>query len=128
MADRINLTQAAVTALLEQRVDRRTWDEKVRHLALRQRASGGASWVVVYRTTGGRRGSVREVTVGDARVMKPEVARIEARKIVGAAAEGRDPAAEKAAARAAMTVKEAVDTGVAPLKPDKRRGLLTAQR
>ncbi|MBP0465867.1 tyrosine-type recombinase/integrase [Roseomonas sp. PWR1] len=126
MADRVNLTQAAVERLLAEPADRRTWDEKVRHLALRQRASGAASWVVVYRTTGGRRGSVREVTLGDARETKPEVARTEARKVMGQTAEGRDPAAERAAARAAMTVREAIEQYAATLASHRNHKTITS--
>jgi integrase len=76
-----------------------TWDTHQRGLALRVRAGGSRSWVVVY----SRHGRSRWLTLGKADAIGLSDARIEAQKHMLAVAQGLDPAAERKAARGAGT-------------------------
>src|SRR5271168_1388578 len=73
------------------------WDERQPNLALRVRASGRKTWVVIY----SRSGRSRWLHLGDARVIGLGDARIMAAETMLAVAKGADPAAEKRAERSA---------------------------
>src|SRR5690349_14303359 len=86
------------------------WDADLPGFGLRVRPSGSKSYMAVYRTRGGRAGSVRKLTIG--RVgdhLTPEQARRRAKELLGAAAQGEDPAAEHAQARADISVADLCD-------------------
>ena len=69
------------------------------------------SYVLKYRTTGGRQ---RWQTIGRHGVpWTPDTAREEARRLLGAVVQGSDPAADKHAARHALTVSELCDNYLA---------------
>ena len=85
------------------------WDAVIPGFGLRIRPSGATSFIFVYRTTGGRGGKVRRVTI---RATNAEAARAEAKALSGKHHGGADPAETKAALRhkaASPTVGDLLD-------------------
>jgi len=84
------------------------WDSDVRGFGARARAGGARTYVLRYRPCGGGRNApLRTFTIGrHGSPWTPETARIEAKRLLGLVAHGKDPAATKAAAKAAETVAE----------------------
>jgi integrase len=78
------------------------WDTRQHNLCLRIQPGGAKSWVVVY----SRHGRSRWLTLGNAKAINLSDARMLAAKAMLAAAEGKDPAAEKKAERGAGTFAE----------------------
>lgn len=78
------------------------WDEGIPGFGLRVLPSGRKGYVVQYRA--GRRS--RRISLGPATVLTCEQARTRAIAVVAAARNGEDPAAERDAARKAITVRE----------------------
>ena len=81
------------------------WDSELTGFGVRVRPSGAKSFVAVYRT-GGRNSPLRKVTIGAVGKIEIEKAREAARKIVAGAELVQDHAAERAKARAELTVTE----------------------
>lgn len=79
------------------------WDEGLKGFGVRIKASGAASFICQYRT---KHGQTRRMTLAGIGEKTPEEARTLARKTLGAAAEGRDPSAERKASRKAKTFAE----------------------
>jgi integrase len=77
------------------------WDLKQKGLALRV-SETHRSYLAIY----SRLGRARWLTIGDARAIDLAVARKQARAVMNAVAEGRDPAAERKAERMAGTFEE----------------------
>src|SRR5262245_13862564 len=103
---RIRLTQSIVKGAKPSTKDRVIWDTVVQGFGLRIRLSGKRSYIFGYRTPGGRKGQVRRVTIQAGNV---EQARIKAKALAALYHGGRDPAADKAAARSAPTVGALLD-------------------
>lgn len=83
------------------------WDAAVIGFGARRQRSEAVAYIVMYRT---REGRLRRFTIGrHGSPWTPETAREEAKRILGAVAEGGDPAADKRAARQAETVSELCD-------------------
>ena len=81
------------------------WDTRQHNLCLRIQPGGSKSWVVVY----SRHGRSRWLTLGNAKAIGLSDARMLAAKAMLAVAEGKDPAAEKRAARGPGTFAELAD-------------------
>lgn len=86
------------------------WDTELKGFGLRVRSKGRKAYVVEYRPgSGGRAAPKRRVTIGShGSPWTPDTARREARRILGAVANGADPAADKSRNKEAPTVKELV--------------------
>uniref|UniRef100_UPI00261A6474 tyrosine-type recombinase/integrase n=1 Tax=Rhodoblastus sp. TaxID=1962975 RepID=UPI00261A6474 len=82
------------------------WDADLRGFGVRILASGSARFFVQYRTP---HGQTRRMTLAAVGEKTPEEARSLARKALGAVREGRDPSAERKAARKARTFAELVE-------------------
>lgn len=80
------------------------WDD-LSGFGLRVRSTGSKAWVVKYR----HEGRQRWYTIGSYPKVAPDAARDAARKLLADVAHGRDPAAERARARRALTVQQAAD-------------------
>ena len=77
------------------------WDPEIKGFGLRVRAKGRKTYVVEYRPgAGGRAAPKRRYTIGaHGSPWTPDTARAEARRVLGQVAQGRDPSAERSAAR-----------------------------
>lgn len=80
------------------------WDSDVPGLGVRVLESGARSFV--FRYGSGRRGGTKRVTLGRYPALTLEQARKTARLLIGAKAEGRDPAQERARTRDVPTLAE----------------------
>jgi hypothetical protein len=78
------------------------WDRSLPGFALRVSAAGRKSWVVMYR----HNGRLRRMTLGTYPALGLAEARERARRSLGTAQDGHDPASGKIAARHAKTFRE----------------------
>jgi integrase len=81
------------------------FDGEVKGFALRVTKSGGKSFLAQYQGATGK----RRVVLGSFGVLTPDQARQKAKVVLGQAAEGRDPFAERQAAEAAQRAAEATE-------------------
>lgn len=81
------------------------WDDQQSGFGVKILSSGRKTYLVQYRI-GGRGGKTRRVTLGVHGSITSEQARGEAKKVLGQAAIGNDPLAERDALREAQTVAE----------------------
>src|SRR5215216_853794 len=92
---KVRLSKSIVAEALPTDREYVLWDNRLAGFGLRVRPSGAKSFVYVYRSPGGRRGTVRRVTLkGTHADVAFEAAKKEAAKFHG----GGDPVAERAAA------------------------------
>lgn len=103
------------------------WDGELTGFGVRVRPSGSKSFVAVYRT-GGRNTPVRRVTIGTVGKIETDKAREEARIIIRQAELGFDRAAEKAKARAEMTLAQLCDLYLAEGCDTKKASTLVSDR
>jgi integrase len=83
------------------------WDAAVTGFGARRQRSDAVAYVVLYRSRDGR---PRRYTIGrHGAPWTPDTAREEATRILGLAAQGEDPAADKSARRESITVGELCD-------------------
>jgi integrase len=75
------------------------WDSGLPGFGLRVEPTGRKTFIARYRAGGGRSGTLRQATIGRYGIVTPDHARLQARKILGAAADGSDPVEEKKRAR-----------------------------
>jgi hypothetical protein len=75
------------------------WDSGLAGFGLRVEPTGRKTFIARYRAGGGRSGTLRQATLGRYGILTPDHARVLARKILGAAADGSDPVEEKKRAR-----------------------------
>jgi integrase len=86
------------------------FDTDLAGFGVRVMPTGSMSYVVEYRPHGGGRGvAKRRVTIGKVGALAPEQARKAAAEMLAQVRLGSDPAAEKAARRAALTVSDLID-------------------
>ncbi|ESZ17790.1 hypothetical protein X735_12535 [Mesorhizobium sp. L2C085B000] len=83
------------------------WDSRVAGFGLRVRPSGAKSFVFVYRSAGGRAGSVKRMTI---KASNPDVAYDRAKELAGQFHAGIDPATEKADGRAEAERKKKISS------------------
>lgn len=99
------LTEAWVRSLPSLSEEAYHWDQEIRGFGLRCRRSGRRTWTVKYRTL---RGIQRKATIGQWPIVDAAEARRRAKALLGAVADGKDPAGEKAAQRAKPTITDLV--------------------
>jgi integrase len=108
------ITKRTVDALEASSSDLILWDEDLTGFGLKVTPKGHKSYVVQYRVPGlGRRGFAKRIVLGEHGTLTPDEARRLARLELGKVARGTDPAADRAARKAAGSMKEA---GVAYLE------------
>jgi len=104
------LTKRLVEAAAPQPRRYMIWDSGLPGFGLRVEPTGRKTFVARYRAGGGRSGTLRQATLGRYGIITPDQARLQARKILGAAADGRDPVDEKKRRRKPrITVSQACD-------------------
>ncbi|MBU2534041.1 MAG: tyrosine-type recombinase/integrase [Alphaproteobacteria bacterium] len=110
--DRIKLTKQFVdaTSAPEGKDYEFFWDQAVRGFGIKITASGARTYVVQYRTPGGRSGTARRYTIGKhGSPWTVDTARNEARRVLGLVANGQDPALLKRKFGGSPTVAELCD-------------------
>ncbi len=86
------------------------WDSEIKGFGLKVTTAGRKAYVCQYRVGGGRRGATRRYTIGiHGSPWTVDQARVEAKRILGLASNGKDPASDKQEQRAAPTVAELCD-------------------
>jgi integrase len=86
------------------------WDSDLKGFGIKIAKGGRKSYVCKYRVGGGRAAPTRRLTIGaHGSPWTADEARAEARRILGRAANGEDPAREKQQARRQITVSELCD-------------------
>ena len=107
------------------------WDAAVVGFGARRQRSDAVAYVLLYRTAEGRQ---RRYTIGrHGAPWTPDKAREEATRILGRAAQGDDPAADKTARRTSITVGELCDAYLADAEAGRlllarKRGEATGPR
>jgi integrase len=97
------ITKRAVDALHPNGTDQFLWDRDLKGFGLKVTAGGKKLYILQYRK-GGRGAPTKRVTIGRHGALTPEQARKEAVLLSGSIAHGSDPAAARAAAKAAPTM------------------------
>jgi integrase len=122
------ITKRAVDALESAAAEFVLWDTDLAGFGVRVRPTGAKSYVVQYRT-GGRNTPVRKVTLGTVAKLTAEEARTAAKRILAGAELGRDEAADRAKARAEMSVmalcRHYLNEGTDHLKPRSRQHVVS---
>src|SRR5262249_582139 len=95
---RIRLTNRAIDALPIPKSDAVSWDAGCPGFGVKVTPKGCKVFIVLYRTAGAG-SKVRKYTIGPYGRVALHQARVAAQKVFAAKLEGRDPAAEKRAAR-----------------------------
>jgi integrase len=93
------------------------WDDELPGFGVRVKPSGHRSYLIQYRE--GRR--TRRVTLGACSLFKLEQARERARRMLVAAKDGKGPAAERDAAKAALTVRELTERYLTEYAADRKK-------
>lgn len=93
------ITKTLVDGLEKQGAEYTIWDAKLPGFGVRVRPTGAKSFIIVYRAGTGRTAPVRRLTLAAVGKIAPEAARTQAKILLGAVANGADPAAEKRANR-----------------------------
>jgi integrase len=105
------------------------WDSDLSGFGLKVTPAGRKSYVCQYRLGGGRRGIVKRYTIGShGSPWTVEQARGEARRLLGLAATGTDPAAVRRDERAAATIAELCDLYLAEGCATKKPSTLATDR
>ena len=122
------LTKRSVDSIKPEQGDCFLWDSELAGFGLRVRQGGSKTFIAQYRAGGGRTGQTRRFTIGRYGTLTVEEARLEARKVLLAAAQGEDPAGNRQIKRKEMRVSEMIDhfakRGTGHLKERNRRYLL----
>ena len=82
------LTKRVIDAAKPSDRDCIIWDSDIAGFGLRVRPGGSKTFIAQYRAGGGRAGQTRRYTIGRVGVLTVDEARLEARKVLLAAAQG----------------------------------------
>jgi integrase len=105
------------------------WDQEIRGFGVRARAGGAKTYILHYRSGTGRGARLRKLTIGKhGSPWTPDMARTEAKRLLGMVASGHDPAERRNAERKALTVSELCDLYLAEGATHKKPSTLKADR
>ncbi|MGH8475632.1 MAG: tyrosine-type recombinase/integrase [Methylococcales bacterium] len=103
----VKITKTVVDSAKAETADWFIWDNELKGFGLKVSKGGRKTYVCQYRTAGGRTGDSRRLTIGaHGSPWTVETARAEARKILGRAANGEDPAQQKQDLKKRLSVAE----------------------
>src|SRR4051794_819399 len=103
----IKITKRTVDAASARERRYELWDADLKGFGLRVEPNGSRSFIVRYRPgAGGRTAPKRFISIGRYGMLTPDEARRKARELLGAAARGEDPAAERSRQREAASVSQ----------------------
>ena len=106
----IKLTKRAVDSIRAGPKRTFWYDADLKGFGLKVMPSGVMTWILEYRPgKGGRSVSKRRLTLGRAGALTPKEARDLAKSLLARVHAGEDPAAQKAEAKAAITIAELCD-------------------
>jgi integrase len=118
----IKITKRTVDAAQPAASRYELWDSELKGFGLRIEPSGIKSFIVRYRAgAGGRTAPKRFVGIGRYGALTPDQARRKAKEILGAAANGEDPAGTKAKERVAASVADLAGAFLAEHVRKKRK-------
>jgi integrase len=125
----LKITKTTVDNAKPKGVDWFVWDTELKGFGLKISKGGRKSYVCQYRTAGGRAGDSRRLTIGQhGSPWTVDAARAEARKIIGRAANGEDPAQEKQDLKRRLSVAELCDRYLAHGCATKKESTLISDR
>lgn len=114
------LTKRTVDAIKASGRPELVWDTELKGFGLSVSRTGAKSFVVQYRTGGGRSGIARRLSIGRYGALTVEEARAIAKKALGGVAKGEDPAGERQKQRRAARLSELVERYVESLDGKKK--------
>ncbi len=112
------LTNRTVAAVKIGDRDLFVWDDELAGFGLRVKPSGVKSYVIQYRN---RYNQSRRMTIGRHGVIAPEKAREKAKKLLGQAGDGEDPAKDRKDARKAQAVVDLAEQDLSQHAEVKKR-------
>jgi integrase len=115
-----HISKRVVDAVRPASTDTYLWDDELSGFGLKVTPTGRKVYLVQYRL-GGRRGRTRRVTIGQHGELTPTGARIEAKRLLGEIALGRDPASERDNARADKSLAIVLDQFMTEHVKSKRK-------
>ena len=124
------ITKRAVDALAAQKsAEVVMWDQELRGFGIRARVGGAKTYILHYRAGTGRGAPLRKLTIGKhGSPWTPDLARTEAKRLLGLIASGEDPAEHRATERKALTLAELCDLYLAEGATHKKPSTLKADR
>ena len=122
------ITKRAVDALAPKRgAEVALWDQEVRGFGIRARVGGAKTYILHYRAGTGRGAPLRKLTIGKhGSPWTPDMARTEAKRLLGLIASGEDPAERRATERKTLTLAELCDLYLAEGATHKKPSTLKA--
>lgn len=124
----IRINKSSVDAAKPGQKDAFYWDEQLKGFGLKVSPKGKKVYVCQYRVGGGAGTLSKRHTLGAHGVLTPDEARVEAKKILGLAANGQDPALEKQHRRKQLTVAELCDRYIEEGCATKKASTLATDR
>ena len=115
-----HITKRAVDGARPASTDTYLWDDELSGFGLKVTPTGRKVYLVQYRL-GGRKGRTRRVTIGQHGELTPTAARIEAKRLLGEIALGRDPASDRDKAKADKTLAAVLDQFMTEHVKSKRK-------
>ena len=104
----VRITKRTVDATRPNGTDSYLWDDALAGFGLKVTPAGSKTYLIQYRLDG-RQGRTRRVTVGRHGVLTADQARVEAKRLLGDVAAGRDPADARDKAKGSLTFATTVD-------------------
>src|SRR6516225_10275770 len=128
---RVKITKRAVDVLRPTADGREVvlWDAELKGFGVRVQRGSVKSYILHYRVGTGRGAALRKLTIGKhGSPWTPEMARIEAKRLLAEVAAGRDPASARQDERNALTFGELIDLYLAEGAGHKKLSTIKVDR
>jgi integrase len=123
------ITKRVIDSLKIKPSEYAVWDAQLSGFGVRVRPTGAKSYVVLYRAGTGRGAPQRRFTIGAVGKITPDKARERAKGVLGAVANGKDPAGEKTDERETPIVAALADKFMAEhVEPKLKPGTVNLYR